>query len=773
MRYIIKQIWILIFLSSLSISYGQLNPKKKIKNDNRKLRPIKKVKSDFEGFKQGSLSRIPDEKWLPYGGVFTPKGHIHALFIFVGIDEEIESDNGNSYFNQQHYANWNIEKGEILPNYIDPLTGRNNLVYEDTLEFVKSGHEKNRGISEYYYQMSLGEFKFTGEVLKDPNTNQPIRIDIRPRAAQSIQELSYSVMDEMYALFPDFDWTKFDQRKNFPNYKQDNSLTGPDGKPDCVVLIYRSHNGMKHQVFNTYRPGWGGGIATSYLSRYESKWEGVSFDNAGYTSSNESAKDIEQLRSFFLHEIGHKLYSAPHYNGANGEIGDYFFYPSNAYGMMNTSSILNSAANGWERWVCGWIDLEDATGKSSDLNEPEELKGQYQFYLEDFVSSGNVIRLKIPNTKDQYLWIENHLNKSTFDESLEPGKKLSKNGELVPFAEKGIYMYIERISSDLSILPRYGRRSDSNGLKLLHADGNWDYDRELTGTKDWGNYHNNPIFTFTRKQRNPIGGTNPFMRYLDDFPSIPSDISSKDGKMKYKNSVHGGYIESVDILQESDWENAYMIYGNFAGRNKEAKEMMNRRNPFFQPGDELSLSSENSLVNLRKYDDKKGIQGPFIPSGLTVRVLEKDANGRVEIQINFADFEIRENNLWTGNITIQPHYLDALKPGLILAEKTTLIVGKSGTANTHLQTEAGDFINESMTELAENSSVELMNRAKWIFKDGSTLVLRKSSTIRLNENAKIYIQDKSKIILEKGARIIYGNGAEIKFEGEQSEILYQ
>ncbi len=758
-------IWIMgiFFLGDLQ---AQDNKRKPVIQKDKKITSGKNRFLKIGGQKRGTIGA---GKKLSNGGVFTPKGNIHALFVFVGIKDSIDAKAGKITFNDQAYKNWNIQEGQELPEYIDSSTGRNDLIYERN-EFFLEKEEGNRGISEYYYQMSLGKFRFTGEVLKDPKTKKPVRIDIATKGSQSIQELTYKVMDEMYRRFPNFDWTKFDKRTNYSNYKYENTLTKPDGKPDCIVFIYRSHNGMKHQVFPSHRSGWGGGIATSYLSGYNSPWPGVSFDNAGYTSSNESAKDIEELRSFFLHEMSHKIFSAPHYNGANGEIGDYFFYPSNAYGMMNTSSILNTAANGWERWACGWIDLEDANHQNSAIVSDEQLMGKHEFYLDDFVETGNVIRIKIPYTENQYLWIENHQKESTFDEGLHAGEVLSKGGEKIPYSEKGVYMYVERISERLTDLPRYGKRSDSNGIKLLHAAGNWDYNVDSIGSKDWGNFHNNPIYVFTRDRQNSIGGTNPFMRYLYDFPSKPTSPSSKDGVMKYKNTVHGGYIESVDILKESNGVDTNMLYANFAGRNKEANTTFQRRSPLFQVGDELSLSSTTCLVNMRRYNSKKGLQSAFIPNGITVKIMDGEKRGRVKVSVQFGDFEIRKHTRWAGRISVKPNYMDSLQSSLILAKRVRLLIDKSGTPNSHLKTENNDFIEETNLQLEENAIFVLEEKSKLVIKDNSRLILRKNAKLILKNKAQIVLLDNAQIILEDGAEILFEKGGKIRFKGTAKQI---
>lgn len=705
---------------------------------------------------QTTIKLSEGDKYLPYGGVFTPKGDLHALIVFVGIKTSKEDENQGRIFNHQDYDNWNILKGEELPAYINPETGENPLFYVDKSDFRKY-HNKAIGISEYYYQMSGGTFRFTGEVLKNPDTGRPVRIDVDASKARSIKDLTHEAMDEIYKKFPKFDWSRFDQRENFPNYKFDNSKTDPDGKPDCIVFVFRSHNGMKTKVFKKYKAGWGGGIATSYLGGYKSKWPGVTFDNAGYTSSNESAKSVEQLRSFFLHEVGHKLYASPHYNGANGEVGDYFFYPSNAYGMMNTSGILNAAANGWERWACGWIEIQDAHGKNAFLEEESMLKGQYEFYLDDFVETGNAVRVKIPYTENQFLWIENHLKQSIFDDNILKGEVLSRGGERVPPVDEGVYIYIERISEKRTYIPRYGKRSDSNGIKLLHANGNWDYSISKTGTRDWGDYYRNKIYVFEQQRENPISGISPFQRYVGDLPKKEDIAQSKDGKIKYTNSGHGGYIESVDILKEKVGNREAMLYGSFGGRNKEAYEIFKRRSAFFQAGDELSLSGITPVVNLRKYNDKTGVRDPFVPNGLQVRILEKNEDGRVKVSVNFGDFEIRKDTRWTGSISIEPNYIDTTEISMYLKPGVTLTLDKSATPDRHIPTESGDFVTATRMVLESGTIFRIGRKSELVLKDDSQLILKKGAKIILERGAEISKKDQAQIILEPGAEILKAN----------------
>ncbi|MGB1296359.1 MAG: hypothetical protein ACPG6V_12855, partial [Flavobacteriales bacterium] len=179
-----------------------------------------------------------------------------------------------------------------------------------------------------------------------------------------------------------------------------------------------------------------------YLRGYKSPWENIRFDNTGYTLSSGDGKRSESFVCMFLHEIAHKLYDAPHYNGANGAIGCYFFYPDAAYGMMNPTNFTNLSANGWERWALGWINLNK---NNPDFYQSiDSINGNtHSFLIRDFVSTGDAIRLPIPHYPGQFLWLENHQNYSKVERGPYTGQVLTNTGDEVPKLESGIYAYIE------------------------------------------------------------------------------------------------------------------------------------------------------------------------------------------------------------------------------------------------------------------------------------------------------------------------------------------
>ncbi len=696
--------------------------------------------------------------YLPNGGMFTPEGDIKALLIFVGFSHNIFVNGDSIPFNHQHYANWDISQGQDLPPYVNSLTGEMDIFHEDIQEFSKPNTPVN--ISDYYNEMSLGKFNFMAECLKDPNTDLPVRIDIDPKGKNSIKDFNRAVLDKVYQLYPDFDFAPFDIRENNPNYSRNTANTRSDGKPDCIIFIYRNHNGMPHQVFKKKRLVWGGGVATSYLNGYKSPWESYSFDNTGFTLSDESGKNGDAFMSMFLHEIAHKLYNSPHYNGANGTVGNYFFYPDISYGMMNSTNFTNITANGWERWVLGWINLD-----KQDIDKTQSIDSignrEYSFILRDYVTSGDALRLPIPNYPNSFLWIENHQNKSKMDRNLFGGQVLTKIGDTVPKLSKGIYAYVERISPNRNILPKYGNKHQSNGLRFLHADGNWDYSYNGV-SKSWDNYFNNPIASLKKAKRNPFAGTNPFMRFINDFPKGWQSEKLPDGKITYKSSVHGGYIESVPFIMECNERDTMAVYGFSGGNTVKSSKFFKNRNPFFKSGDKLSLSSGHPVYGLVNYDRRKGELEHTIINGMHVDFKSIDHDSYL-VTVRYNDFNVKSNLRLSGNLKIEPNYLNQSDYSLILNSKIDVLVDESGTVNSHKAVN-NKFINPTELILNHASKVLMKTKSKFIVNDNSILILKRGSYVKMERGSRIIIGKNAKLIIEEGAVIDKHNRAKIIYK---------
>ncbi|MCT4664109.1 MAG: hypothetical protein N4A45_02605 [Flavobacteriales bacterium] len=678
--------------------------------------------------------------YLPHGGVFTPKGDIHSLIIFVGFNDSYTENGIQKPYNHIHYKNWDIKNGQELPFFVDPENGNINLLNEFPEE-IKFNELDN--LSSYYYTMSLGKFRFTAETLRDQQTGKPIRIDIPNNRLSSINQMNHAVMDSVYRKFPNMDWSRFDKRTNFPQYLSDNSVSKPDGKPDYIIFIYRNNPATIAKT-NKRMLGWGGGIATSFL--HGKKIGNLQLDNAGYTCSDESSGSKRKFMSMFLHEVGHKLFKGVHYNGANGSIGKYFFAPNGAYGMMNSLNWMNMSANGYERWVTGWLDI--------DKNYPEknismEIKQKSDtFILRDFVTTGDLIRLPIPGKKNQFVWIENHLNHSPFEIGQFTEKTPNITGEKVPPLDAGCYVYVEGMSKDRHALPSYGNNHHTNAFYMLHPRGNKDYFVDEKFERSWNYYWYNPVFTFKEGKDNPLAGHNPFMRFIGDFPEKFDKNRKPNGAITFRHNSHRGKLESVPFIKEKSGDQSLYTFYTFGGRNTEGSSL-GLRNSFFQDQDEISMSGIVPITSLRLPQHAKTYN--FEVNGMNISFKEK-TGGEMQVIVRYDDFEIRKNKRWCGSILVPKNHLNTKEPSLILKKGKKIFLEKSLTPTTYIKQNDGSFSPKTIMNITGN--VVLENRAKIILRDSSQLFIDRKAQIDFGCGSKIIVEKGSKLIIEEGANLL-------------------
>ncbi len=497
-----------------------------------------------EYFDYSDPSWHPDKtgpNYTPHGGVFTPKGNLRALIIFAQI-EEIST----------YSSVWGNDS--IAPSFVNPLTGRApEVIFHDSTDFTTYTSQEYKNLSRFYNLMSRGQFTMYGDVLSHPN-GTPLKIKVSLNGASGWGTLNARVMQKMMDSLPNFDWSPYDQRDNWPDYQFDNSLTGPDGKPDYVVICYRYSNGMNTNPAYAYVKNWpgssGGYSVLDGLSGIN--YNGYTFDRAGFTLCSGGTRKAGEYLNILTHEIAHELYHCPHIMGANTACGDFFYVPSVGWGMMSSIGKLTVTSNAWESWQLGWNELITGCSQvNSDIQSAGDLVNNGIYTISDFVTYGDAIRIKIPYTND-YLWIENHQLISDFDFKPWEGIPLGVDGELVPDFEQGIYMYVESVSPSRLDVPSF--YSDANKIKVLSASGNWDYwHSETCPPRDPGSFWGNWVFNFQRLMENPLSGANPLSLYIDDYPTNPT-VSGSDNKITHIFDPNGGseLIEGMHLVRQSN-----------------------------------------------------------------------------------------------------------------------------------------------------------------------------------------------------------------------------
>jgi hypothetical protein len=116
------------------------------------------------------------------------------------------------------------------------------------------------------------------------------------------------------------------------------------------------------------------------------------------------------------------------------------------------------------------------------------------------VTTGDMVRIKLPGSSGQYLWLENHQDLynpfggnsgNVFNDRYDFIMDGQTPSQPFPNAPRGIIAMVEDASSDRNQPLDYGADQGVNGLKVLSAQGNFDYTHSATTSTYnnhlWGN----------------------------------------------------------------------------------------------------------------------------------------------------------------------------------------------------------------------------------------------------------------------------------------------
>lgn len=673
----------------------------------------------------GVSQEPPKAPYSPYGGVFTPKGTLRVLLVFVTYKDGSQA---NPLFNnkEQTVPDWNVYENRGLPNFIHPETGASPLyLFNKEEDFDKLLKEVPNNFSKEFYLMSQGDFKMIGEVFTD-STGLPTVVEIDPTGGASWTQMNNKAVAKMEQLHPKGNWSRFDQRKNHPNFSFDNSQEyGPDKVLDYVVFVHCYNKNWRQQPKNSMRSwmGSGGGFAATGVSR-KLTLNGYKIAE-GFTMNYRSG--------VFVHEVAHELFNAPHIMGVNNVIGEYFSLMSAGWGVMAPISIF-SGFNAWERWYAGFIELV------ADVKSEEDLREGNSFVLRDYFTTGDAMRIQIPHSGGQYLWLENHTQQHPLDEHPWKGNVLGE-GDTIAGSATGVYAYVEAIESNRhQIFSPLSARA--NGIKVLHAGGNYDYhyQEELPILKNnWGN----KLYSFTRGKENPIDGLNNFYRYPYD--------QNKNGKIDLDKNYNSSRTEGfLPIYREEVLPDSFVnLYGGFGAYDAEKCQGYVKPVPF-QPGQTLDINSNPKPLNYPRYDYNKAQKTPYFLNGLAIKFRAVPNSTAVEVQVNYGATQLTQSQRWTGNIVLNNLSGDE-KVDLSVEPCICVLLDQSATPNTHLQTPEGNFTKPTILTVRKGATLQL--------KKGATLRVAAHSTLVLEEGAQLILEAKAKLIIHPTATLLAPSGS--------------
>ncbi|HEY8400638.1 MAG TPA: hypothetical protein VIK89_05215 [Cytophagaceae bacterium] len=659
-----------------------------------------------------------------HGGPFTPHGDIRFLIIFAGF--ESQCDPSHPLYNHSSWPQIDSksEPCKTIPAFFD------SFFYKSYEQF--SPDNTDRTLSNFFYQMSRKSPHYPP--LRIVADYFPERINIKGHSHDNREV--FKIINEKY---PDFDWSKYDNRKNRPDFLFDNSLTGPDQQLDYVVVVWREDGQSGYASINTQY------TFTTTVNGKEEKYRINSGDGFTIVKSMGGEQGVKGL---FLHEFAHSLYNCPHLYSAQDVLGNYF-YGTNGWGMMAFDKI-NTSANAWESWYCGWIELDS-------IKDLRSYKQNGYYVLKDFASTGDAIRIKLPF--NQYLWLENHSGKTIFDSRsswLKDG-----DGNPIPPASLGLYMYIENIADSRDKIISPLSLKYANGLKALDAGGNFDF-MEISSSlekKMWGNW----VVNFKRERENPCGGQCNISlirgNYSHDelYPDTIIHRTYTNGrsegcrmcKVRCKEGIRNEFVTLVKVEDSVEFGmcGRTIAFGNGKLPHK------------------TGISSNPMIINHQRYDECEELLEPVYLHGVSVTVISKTEEGDLVLEIRFDDTDIYQDHRLTGNVVISN--VENAKYDINILPGVTLTIDKSGTPNRHTK---GKFINGAyeFPDFIRPSSLTIEKGATMNVEKGATLNVKEGSTLVLKSGSRVIIRGKVRVAADSYLAI--EPGAEIVAEGKKSAI---
>lgn len=455
----------------------------------------------------------------------------------------------------------------------------------------------------------------------------------------------------------------------------------------------------------------------------------------------------------FLAEFFHGLYGGNHWHTAGG--AGLHTFPIRP--MVRGLSVQGGDpiyAIGYDRWLMGWkapqkrylLSALSLEGEEvpTDLALPSKPQ-RWRFYLRDFMTSGDVVRIRLPYTevggpqvKAQYLWLENRrFLASTEVWASYSARRCPDN----PFADcpkgvPGLYAYIQVGKDQKEGADIYTTNpAHPNGLGSwifwLLADGRYDYYFDTLRCQmpnpalpcNWG--HRNIPIDLAKSLPNPFLGLSDFYLAFDE---------NGDGRL---------YSGDNALLGMSYVENDSVIHTYRAGGD--AWDGFSRKSGRWR----LSMETNPAPVPVYTLISAEGYRGPSVAkpapydnrviwlSGLAVEILAERPDGALLIEVRWDDFAIRGAHRWCGDIRVSKNPFDSAAASLVV-RRGTIVLDRS----------------ESPVYAWGRSYDSVAKR--WWFSDTSQLVLREGAIAEL-VGGRIVLRGGSKLLLEPGS-LLRGRG---------------
>ena len=666
-----------------------------------------------------------------------------------------------------------FKQGEIpssIDDYFDPVLKPN-------------GPEKY--FSKYLYQASLGQFIVLGDYL-----DKVVYLDFCPDGNPSnnnwADKINTAVKEQFGDTLPLHHSTPLSY---FDRYNLDNSkIAGvqkdpsPNSKFDCIVYLVKNY-----PVFSGYA-----GYGLNLIGSSKPLLQGMGVDIGGVFGHTGNVASIK----FIMEEFFHAMFGGNNWHNGGGKYNHTFFAHTRPWGIPSQHG-LSQVVSGYDRWIFDWTnppeknfsisarDINNNEAKA-DLQLPGDTASQI-FILRDFVSSGDVIRIKLPHIdygisgpeKNQYLWLENHqllkenIEDQNTNHTLANTPLCDKYPECGEHWTPGVFAAIQVGKDIIEGTNLYSPpNSHPNGLGSwmfpLTADGNFDFKysnivhppySHCTGTI--------PYVLFDKRQKwlpNPFSGYS----YLYGQPNTDSSLRLFD-----KDVIQGvGYIsEKGDtVMNRSAYGGRGTAFNCDGSCPENGKKIFSlSTNP--SPVPVMTLTSGDNHKSVLKIDPGKVAyeNRTIYLNGISVSILdnnfepERFGNGTMKIKIRWNDYEVNQDVRWCADsIRLGKNSFDSSDYSLLITDKSTVLVDRGlSPAYDYSDSVRKNFTVPTTFSCLPDSKIKIESGSLLVIDNGSTLELDENSMIKIFPGARIMVKNKSKLIMKPGSVIEIGRKAKV------------
>jgi hypothetical protein len=449
-----------------------------------------------------------------------------------------------------------------------------------------------------------------------------------------------------------------------------------------------------------------------------------------------------------VHEMAHNLLgmtNAAHRGGGGPlNMGDLVtLEPNGGWSLLGGSYSSIVSCNGFDRWQLNWRGPTNKDYPIAVQNNNADIKktdGPKTFYLRDFITYGDAVRIMMPyrdeGALNQYLWLENHQIHANgmIDYPCYWEYACKDNG--IP----GIYAYYQvgkdsREGSFSDVLPSY-----TDHLVPVCADGKWDV--VLDSASDHACVADGALNIQEYIRENPLSGYHD--QGIHFFNSAEENILDwrkhrQEFVIKRQNGLLTNKLANLGDDQDAFTGAAFMnISSNPAPVNVVTYHHTRPEN-------------SGKIYKSGRIDNRK-----IHLSGLRIDMTDQ-LNGTYRVDVYWNDYNVTRDTRWTGNIVL--HERINLNPG------RTIALDQNQTPNQHIRdTITGLFAGPTYFTCYESSSFIMQPSSKVILQELSSFILEPGSKLEINDSAVFTVKNGSTLQVKAGSDLILTGSGRIEIE---------